>query len=48
MERLAEGDAEEKDEENEPNADPPPGELLTAATATALPALDRGQRRHGV
>jgi hypothetical protein len=47
MERLAEGDSEQEDEQGEADSDPPSGQLPPATTAAALAAFDRRKRRHG-
>src|SRR3954453_10778996 len=48
VERLPEGDAEEKEQQGDADADAPPHHRAAAAAAAAafLP-LDRGERRHG-
>jgi hypothetical protein len=47
VQSLAEGHAEEKHEQSEPDADAPPSGLLAATPSTAFPALDRRERAHG-
>jgi hypothetical protein len=47
VERLPEGDAEEKEQQGDADADAPPNQLSAAATAAAFLPLDRRERRHG-
>src|SRR4051812_9390451 len=47
VERLAQRDPEEEQEQRDANSDPPADHLLTATAAAALLALHRRERRHG-
>jgi hypothetical protein len=47
MEGLAESDSEQEHEQGEADPDPPASQLLPATATAALPAFDRGERRHG-
>jgi hypothetical protein len=47
MKRLAEGDPESKDDQDDGDADTPARQLVAPAATTPLVALDRREGRHG-
>lgn len=47
LERLPEGDAKGEDEQRERDPDRPAAQLFASAAASAVPTLDRAERRHG-